>query len=93
MTHFRTDDTDPDMGYVQYVLKLQHIKPWQDMPTILVQRGEFIKYCNRIAEAIGITYGTPPSMVDMILSDKSERDPGDEPATIIQARLAKNKTV
>jgi len=75
LVHFRTNALDANAGYVEYTLVVQHIKSWQDIAPIMVQKGELLKQCNKISDSLGITYDSPPSRVDMVVKKKLDGEP------------------
>ncbi|CAB9520719.1 expressed unknown protein [Seminavis robusta] len=56
LVHFRNDAVDHNAAYVQYLLRVQHKKSWQDMPPIMVHKGELDRYCTKVAVDLNIAW-------------------------------------
>ena len=59
LVHFRNDAVDNNMAMVRYLMRIQHKKSWQDMPPIMVHKGELERYTNKVAIDLGIVWQSP----------------------------------
>lgn len=64
---FRTVDINPDFEFSEYLLRVQHVKPSQDIGRIMMDRGELLKFCVTVMEKLGTVYDSPGSTVNLRL--------------------------
>jgi len=56
MVHFRNDVVDYNLGFVTYLLRVQHQRSWQEMPPIMVHKGELERYTNAVGTDLKIVW-------------------------------------
>lgn len=56
---FRSDELDPDFEYIQYTMRIQHRKTWQDANEIVKDKAKLLKFMYETASKLGIVYSTP----------------------------------
>jgi len=66
---------DPDAESTEYQLKIQHQKSWQEITTVLSNRGELFQFCLTLMLKLDIAYDSPKSRISVELSS-SKRDDG-----------------
>ena len=68
---------DPDAESVEYTMRFQHQKSWQEITTILLNRGELLQFCLTLMLKLDIAYDSPKSRISVELN-ASKRGTGDD---------------
>ena len=68
LNSFRSTRIEADLGYIEYVVILQHRESWQSLPAILNSKAEFSSYCLELQKKLGMKYIAPRLPVDLNLS-------------------------
>jgi hypothetical protein len=66
LVHFRNDAVDHSQELVTYLLRVQHKKSWQDMPPIMVHKGELQRYATMVASDLGIVWRSPHHRIRVV---------------------------
>ena len=74
LIHYRSERVDSDNGLVEYIYRAQHVKAWQDMAAIMINKGEWERYATSLATEMGIILDTPPRQMTVGLGLAPERD-------------------
>jgi hypothetical protein len=68
---FRVQSVNCDSQYVEYMMRFSHVKTWQDLGPIFINKGELERYCIKVAENLGICWQDPvPSMKVLFVESK-----------------------
>merc|ERR1712232_394005 len=74
LLHFRNNGINFDKRCVEYVLRAQHVKSWQEMAPIMVQKGELDRKCTEVAKKLKIAFSSASDNVDVnIMNDKVKK--------------------
>jgi Mechanosensitive ion channel len=57
---YRAEDINNEIGYVVMTYRAQHIKSWQELAAIMSHKGEWQRFANTTADAMGILFDIPP---------------------------------
>jgi hypothetical protein len=60
---------EADLGYVQYVIILQHRDSWQHLGGILEHKAAVMSYCLEIQKKLGMRFLAPPTPVDLTVKN------------------------
>eukprot|EP00978_Attheya_sp_CCMP212_P004543 scaffold9911_cov48-Attheya_sp.AAC.2 len=76
LVFFRVDNIDTDQGCLEYLIRIKHIRTWQDSAKIMMNRAEVMKFSYETGKKLGINYlgGVIPSL--RILSGEEETGSG-----------------
>ena len=74
---------DPDAESTEYLLRFQHQKSWQEISTILLNRGELLQFCLTLMLKLDIAYDSPKSRISVELN-ASKRAGDDEGSQLLQ---------
>ena len=74
LIHYRAEKVDSDSGFVEYVYRAQHVKAWQDMAPIMINKGEWERYADTLATEMGIIFDSPPRQMTVGLGLAPESD-------------------
>mmetsp|Transcript_4935 Transcript_4935/g.10434 ORF Transcript_4935/g.10434 Transcript_4935/m.10434 type:complete len:1124 (-) Transcript_4935:3102-6473(-) len=61
---------DPDTEVAEYKLRVQHQKSWQDMASVLINKGELLQFCITLMTKLGVAYDSPKSRVSVELTTR-----------------------
>jgi len=56
VVNLRQNKFDIQVGWIEYILRVQHMKSWQDKTLILTDKTELVKFCQDEANRMGIIY-------------------------------------
>jgi hypothetical protein len=56
VVNFRQNRFDLQGGWIEYTVRAQHVKTWQDKSLIQTDKAELLKFCQDSANDIGILY-------------------------------------
>lgn len=56
VVHFRQNRFDLQNGWLEYCLRVQHVKTWQDKSLIMTDKAELWKFCQDEAYSMGILH-------------------------------------
>ena len=65
LSGFRATRVEADLGYIEYVIVLQHVEKWQNVGTILNSKAEVSSYCLEVQKKLGMKYEAPPLPVNL----------------------------
>lgn len=82
LVHMRNDSLNHNWNYATYLLRVQHQRSWQDMPPIMVHKGELERYTDKVATDLGIVWQSPHHRVRIM-----------ELPTIVQAKEEQDEAV
>ncbi len=74
-----------DLGFIEYVVALQHRESWQNVGAILTSKAELASFCLELSKQLGMRYIQSPlpvqleidgskSIQDIIAGESSEHD-------------------
>lgn len=58
-----------DLGYIEYVIILQHRESWQQIGVILQSKAEIMNYSLEVQKKLGIKYEQPSTPVDLTVNN------------------------
>jgi hypothetical protein len=70
---FRCTRVETDLGYIEYVIVLQHREAWQNLPAILESKGNFCSYGLEVQKELDMKYTAPRRPIDVHQERASER--------------------
>jgi len=74
---------DPDAESVEYLMRFQHQKSWQEHTTVLKNRGELLQFCLTAMMKLDIAYDSPKSRISVELNT-SKRAGNDEDSHLLK---------
>lgn len=60
---------EADLGFIAYVIVLQHRDSWQHVGGILESKAAVVSFCLEVQKQLGMRYRAPPTPVDLSLKD------------------------
>lgn len=70
---FRTNRVETDLGFVEYILVIQHREKWQNLPAILTSRGAVYNYSIELQKELNMRYTAPHVPIDIRNVDSLNR--------------------
>lgn len=58
------------MGFVEYVIVVQHRESWQQLVPLLVSRAQLSAFCLELSKKLDLRYQSPPLPVDLSLHSR-----------------------
>ena len=65
LSGFRATRVEADLGYIEYVIVLQHVEKWQNIGPILNSKAEVASYCLEVQKKLGMRYEAPRLPVNL----------------------------
>ena len=65
----RSSRVEADLGFVEYVVGLQHRDSWQHIVPILESKGKVTSFCLEVQKKLGMRYTAPPTPVDLTMKN------------------------
>lgn len=62
---FRATAVQADLGYIEYVVVLQHMESWQDVGDVLQSKADVASFCLEVSKKMGMRFVAPPMPVDL----------------------------
>lgn len=62
---------EADLGYVQYVIILQHRDSWQHLGGVLEHKAAVMSYCLEVQKKLNMRFLAPPTPVDLTIKNSS----------------------
>lgn len=66
MCGFRATRVEQELGYIEYVMVLQHRERWQNVVVMLNAKAEFSSFALEVAKKLNMPYRAPPLPVDLM---------------------------
>jgi hypothetical protein len=73
-TYCRSVKIEADLGYIEYLIMLQHRSSWQDIMALYHSKAEMQSYCLELSKKLDMRYKSPPLPVNLSLHQKEEGD-------------------
>ena len=70
---FRATVVEADLGYIGYVLVLQHVESWQNIGSILDSKADLSSFCLEVGNKMEMRFISPPMPVNIYV-DKTYLD-------------------
>lgn len=70
MSGFRATRVEHELGFIEYVICLQHRERWQNIAPMLNAKAEFSSFANEVAKKLDMPYRAPPLPVDLNLASR-----------------------
>eukprot|EP01083_Nonionella_stella_P062448 162346_1 len=64
---FRATDVEADLGYIRYVILLQHVESWQNVGDVLQSKAEISSFSLEVSKKMEMRFVAPPMPVDLNL--------------------------
>jgi hypothetical protein len=86
---FRASRVEADLGFIEYVIIMQHREAWQNIGPILQSKADLFSFCLEIQKKLDMSYTAPPVPVDLAFKRGHEQQlvsnnsslPPDSPGT------------
>lgn len=69
---FRATDVEADLGYIRYVILLQHVESWQNVGDVLQSKAEISSFSLEVSKKMEMRFVAPPMPVDLNLPHDPE---------------------
>lgn len=69
---FRSTRVEVDLGFIEFMLVIQHRERWQNVNAILVSRGEVLTYAIELQKELNLRYKAPYAPMDIRRFDVEE---------------------
>ena len=64
---FRATVVEADLGYIKYVVVLQHVESWQNIGNVLQAKADVASFCLEVSKKMDMRYIAPPMPIDLSL--------------------------
>eukprot|EP00529_Nitzschia_sp_RCC80_P008888 CAMPEP_0113505976 /NCGR_PEP_ID=MMETSP0014_2-20120614/35636_1 /TAXON_ID=2857 /ORGANISM="Nitzschia sp." /LENGTH=1154 /DNA_ID=CAMNT_0000401389 /DNA_START=267 /DNA_END=3731 /DNA_ORIENTATION=- /assembly_acc=CAM_ASM_000159 len=61
---FRISGIKADLGYIEYIVGMQHRESWQQVGAVLTSTGELQQFCFEQTSELGMTFQSPPLPIE-----------------------------
>lgn len=65
MSGFRSSQVAADLGFIQYVITVQHRESWQNITQLLQSQSDLSCFCLEVSKKMGMRYISPPLPVNL----------------------------
>lgn len=62
---FRANEIEVDVGYIAYVLVLQHVESWQNIGPILKSKADLSSFCLEVCKQMDMRFISPPKPIHL----------------------------
>lgn len=69
---FRAVGVEADLGYIKYVICLQHVESWQNIGEVLNAKASVASFCLEVQKKMDMRYVAPPMPVDLSIVGKNK---------------------
>ena len=69
---FRATRVEADLGYIEYLLILQHRSSWQQTVAVLESRARVASFCLEVQKQLDMKYHSPPMPVEINMTERSD---------------------
>ena len=66
---FRSTRVEADLGYIEYVLILQHRSSWQEVGAVLESRAHVASFCLELLKQLDMKYHSPPMPAELSMTE------------------------
>jgi len=73
MVSFRSTRVEADLGFIEYVLVVQHRESWEKILVVLESKASVSSFCLELQNQLGMRYSAPPLPVDLGMKTSKER--------------------
>lgn len=81
MNGFRATKVEQDLGFIEYVIVLQHRGTWQQVGSILNSKAEFSSFSLEVAKKLDMRYKPPGLSVDVSMAGTNDSGRADASET------------
>eukprot|EP00586_Coscinodiscus_wailesii_P020942 CAMPEP_0172493634 /NCGR_PEP_ID=MMETSP1066-20121228/25037_1 /TAXON_ID=671091 /ORGANISM="Coscinodiscus wailesii, Strain CCMP2513" /LENGTH=878 /DNA_ID=CAMNT_0013263857 /DNA_START=100 /DNA_END=2736 /DNA_ORIENTATION=+ len=74
LIHFRVRQIDSDTGLVEYQVRVQHVKSWQNLGAVQLDKGNLIQFCYDLSKKMNINYLSNPRRMKVAMNEVDGRD-------------------
>jgi hypothetical protein len=77
LSSIRANRVETELGYIEYVIVLQHRDAWSKVGIILESKADVSSFCLEVQKQLGMRYSVPPLPVNLDIGtgDKSKDPP------------------
>jgi hypothetical protein len=75
----RATNIQADLGYIEYILILQHRSSWQNIGALKSSQAEVQSFCLELSKKLDMRYKSPPLPVNLTIDQGSEADSSNDP--------------
>ena len=72
---FRANAVEADLGYISYVLVLQHVESWQNVGAVLESKAEVSSFCLEVAKQMEMRFVSPPKPINLSFAEGQHESP------------------
>jgi hypothetical protein len=69
---FRSTRVEADLGFIEYVVILQHRLSWQDVGAVLESRANVASFCLELQKQLDMNYHSPPMPVELSMTESRD---------------------
>jgi hypothetical protein len=69
LSGFRMTRVDAELGYMEYVIVLQHVESWQNLGAVLKSKAEVTSFSMEVSTKLDMKYTSPPLPVNLKLTN------------------------
>jgi small-conductance mechanosensitive channel len=70
LVSFRANNMLQDLGYVEYMVSLQHRESWQNPGILMMSKARVASFCLELSNKLDMRYRSPPLPVDLTIANK-----------------------
>jgi hypothetical protein len=70
----RSTNIQADLGFIEYIIVLQHRSSWQHFVPIKMSQAEMQSYCLELSKKLDMRYESPPLPVNLKIDYRGETD-------------------
>jgi hypothetical protein len=71
---FRATRCEPDLGFIEYIVVLQHRESWQNIGAILTSKADLTSFTLELSKQLGMRYHAPPLPVTLKMAGQDGGD-------------------
>ena len=72
---FRATVVEADLGYIGYVLVLNHVESWQNVGAILQSQADVASFCLEVSKQMDMRFIAPPMPIDLNMENMYVKNP------------------
>jgi hypothetical protein len=72
---FRVIAVEADLGYISYVLVLQHVESWQNIGAVLESKAEVSSFCLEVTKQMEMRFVSPPKPINLSFAEGQHESP------------------
>lgn len=72
---FRATVVEADLGYIGYVIVLNHVESWQNVGAILQSKADVASFCLEVSKQMDMRFIAPPMPIDLNMETMNVKNP------------------